>query len=186
MNKQPLQTAGARQRIIDAFWELAAIQGIDRVTISATAKRAGLNRGTFYVYFADMPDLLKQIEDEIVADLKERMKIAVREGGFDDFGIASKKMLEVFNLYDDKIFMLIGKNGDPDFRALIMEDASRMFSDMFTGHAHSDYILVYLVSAFMGLLTYWHENGKKISAADFTQIVHTLATKGIHGVLEMK
>lgn len=186
MSRQSLQTAGTRQRIIDAFWELATIQGIDRVTISATAKRAGLNRGTFYVYFADMPDLIEQVEDDIVDDLKKRMKIAVSEGGFDDFGVASKRMLDVFNLYDDKIFMLIGKNGDPDFRDLIMEDASRMFCDMFTGHEHGDYIVAYLVSAFMGLLTYWHENEKEISAAEFTQIVHTLATKGIHGVLEMK
>ena len=51
MKKQPIQTAKTRQTMIDAFWELAAIQGIDKVTISGITKKAGLNRSTFYVYF---------------------------------------------------------------------------------------------------------------------------------------
>lgn len=40
--------------MIDAFWNLAAEQSLDKVTVSAIAKRAGVNRGTFYVYFSDV------------------------------------------------------------------------------------------------------------------------------------
>lgn len=184
MKKQPIQTAKTRQTIIDAFWELAAIQGIDKVTISGITKKAGLNRGTFYVYFADITDLLTQAEDDIITGLKERMKTAISEGGFDNFEIISK-MVDGFALYDDKLFMLIGKNGDPNFRTIVIEEATKLFCEVFKpleNAQNSEYIAAYFTSAFMGLLTYWHETEKRISIMELAKILHSLATKGMNGV----
>ncbi len=173
--------------IIDAFWELAAVSGIDKVTISAITKKAGLNRGTFYVYFTDMEDLLIQAENDIIAKLRERIQSTLKAGGFNNFEIISKKMVDVFALYDDKLFMLIGKNGDPNFQALVLNEATKMFCEVFApveNARHSEYIVTYITSAFMGLLTYWHETGKQISIIELAKIIHTLGTKGILGVID--
>lgn len=187
MKKQPIQTAKTRQTMIDAFWELAAIQGIDKVTISGITKKAGLNRSTFYVYFTDITDLLIQAENDIITDLQERMKTAIIEGGFDNFEIISKKMVDVFALYDDKLFMLIGKNGDPNFRAIVIDAATKMFREVFKpleNAQNSEYITAYLTSAFMGALSYWHESEKRISIMELAKIIHSLATKGLNGVID--
>lgn len=187
MKKQPIQTAKTRQTMIDAFWELAAIQGIDKVTISGITKKAGLNRSTFYVYFTDITDLLIQAENDIITDLQERMKTAIIEGGFDNFEIISKKMVDVFALYDDKLFMLIGKNGDPNFRAIVIDAATKMFREVFKpleNAQNSEYITAYLTSAFMGALSYWHESEKRISIMELAKILHSLATKGLNGVID--
>lgn len=187
MKKQPIQTAKTRQTMIDAFWELAAIQGIDKVTISGITKKAGLNRSTFYVYFTDITDLLIQAENDIITDLQERMKSAIIEGGFDNFEIISKKMVDVFALYDDKLFMLIGKNGDPNFRAIVIDAATKMFREVFKpleNAQNSEYITAYLTSAFMGALSYWHESEKRISIMELAKILHSLATKGLNGVID--
>lgn len=187
MKKQPIQTAKTRQTMIDAFWELAAIQGIDKVTISGITKKAGLNRSTFYVYFTDITDLLIQAENDIITDLQERMKSAIIEGGFDNFEIISKKMVDVFALYDDKLFMLIGKNGDPNFRAIVIDAATKMFREVFKpleNSQNSEYITAYLTSAFMGALSYWHESEKRISIMELAKILHSLATKGLNGVID--
>ena len=187
MKKQPIQTAKTRQTMIDAFWELAAIQGIDKVTISGITKKAGLNRSTFYVYFTDITDLLIQAENDIITELQERMKTAIIEGGFDNFEIISKKMVDVFALYDDKLFMLIGKNGDPNFRAIVIDAATKMFREVFKpleNAQNSEYITAYLTSAFMGALSYWHESGKRISIMELAKILHSLATKGLNGVID--
>ena len=187
MKKQPIQTAKTRQTMIDAFWELAAIQGIDKVTISGITKKAGLNRSTFYVYFTDITDLLIQAENDIITDLQERMRTAIIEGGFDNFEIISKKMVDVFALYDDKLFMLIGKNGDPNFRAIVIDAATKMFREVFKpleNAQNSEYITAYLTSAFMGALSYWHESEKRISIMELAKILHSLATKGLNGVID--
>lgn len=187
MKKQPIQTAKTRQTMIDAFWELAAIQGIDKVTISGITKKAGLNRSTFYVYFTDITDLLIQAENDIITDLQERMKTAIIEGGFDNFEIISKKMVDVFALYDEKLFMLIGKNGDPNFRAIVIDAATKMFRELFKpleNAQNSEYITAYLTSAFMGALSYWHESEKRISIIELAKILHSLATKGLNGVID--
>lgn len=186
MKKQPEQTAKTRQSMIDAFWELAAKDGIDKVSISAITKKSALNRGTFYVYFADMPDLIAQAEDDIIHDLQGRMKAAIEEGGLNHSEVVSQRMVDVFALYDDKLFLLIGKNGDPNFRAVIIDEASKMFSEVFKplcNVQNSEYIMAYIISGVMGLLSDWHEKGKKISIAELGVIVHTMVTKGILGVI---
>lgn len=186
MKKQPEQTAATKQSMIDAFWELAMAQGIDKVTISGITKKAGLNRGTFYVYFADMPDLIAQAEDDIILGLKEQMRNAVSEGGFSDFRIMAAKMLGVFADCDDKLFLLIGKNGDPIFKAVVQSEAAKFLNEVYSpleNIPNSDFIAAYITSAFMGLLTYWHDSGKKISVTDLGEILHTMATQGISGVI---
>lgn len=187
MNKQPLKTAKTRQAIIDAFWELSAAQGMDKVTISAVSRRAGLNRGTFYEYFVDLPELISKEEDVIIADLRERMKSGIREGGFQNFELISEqRILDAFTLYDDKLFMLIGKNGDPNFRARVIEEASKAVREVFRPFENSEYIVAYLTSAFMGVLTYWHETGKQIGNMELAWMIHTLVTQGMGGITEVE
>lgn len=189
MKKNPEQTAKTRQRIIDAFWELAASQGIDKVSISAIAKKASVNRGTFYVYFADINDLLEQAETEIITDLRQRWQIAFLEGGFENFEIVSRRIFDVFTLYDDKIFLLTGSRGDPHFRQLVQDEATKLFTDALSpicNVKNSEYVIAYLSSAFMGLLNFWHEKGKQISILELAQIIHTILTKGVFGIIGQK
>ena len=183
MKKQPEQTARTRQAIIDAFWELALEQGIDKVTISAVTKKANLNRGTFYVYFTDMPELLSQVEADLIHDFQNRMEQIITNDSFADFVKVSQMLPQIFMDYDNQFFLLIGPNGDPMFRKVIQSEATEKFKTLFplpegeTG----DYIMTYLTSAMLETMTYWHENGQKISVVELGRIIYTMATSGIWG-----
>jgi AcrR family transcriptional regulator len=48
----------AKQRILDAFWELLEDNALQSITVAAISKKAHCNRGTFYYHFNDMDDLL--------------------------------------------------------------------------------------------------------------------------------
>lgn len=186
MKKQPEQTEQTRRAMIDAFWELAETHGIYAVTISAIAKKAGYNRSTFYAYFSDMPDIIAQAEDEMIEFLQSRLKSGIAQGGFDDFDILAEIYIDAFMQCDDKIFLLIGKNGDPNFRSVVIDAAVKMFREIFTpigGAAASEYIVAYVASAGLGLFTYWHETGKKLSVTELAKIYHTLATQGMRGAV---
>lgn len=185
MNKQPQQTAKTRQSLIDAFWELAFSQGVRKVTVSAITKKAGVNRGTFYVYFVDIPELLTLIENDLIHDLQKRLISTPVNGGAADFNEISGTLIDIFSIYDDKFFLLIGENGDPNFRKRIQEEATKKFKEVFQPILHTEqgeYIVAYLTSALLGLLTYWHATGRKISVTELGSILYGLATTGVLGL----
>lgn len=78
--------------MIDAFWDIAYRKGIENVTISEIAKKAGFNRGTFYVYFADMPELLAQAEEDIIKHLQNRLETVINNKQFYDLETLLKNL----------------------------------------------------------------------------------------------
>lgn len=189
MNKQPEQTAKTRQSIINAFWELAEENGLDKVTVSAVTKKANLNRGTFYTYFADMPDLIAQAEDEIIHDYQSWAMNMLSKGAFGNTVIVSAHVSEIFSRYDNKFFMLIGKNGDPNFRAVLQNEATKMYRKVFadyTDTVNGEYYTAYITSAAIGTLSYWHDHGRQLPIEELAKIISGLATKGLAGTIELR
>lgn len=63
-------------KLIDAAFELFTLKGINPTAIDEVVKRAGVAKGTFYLYFKDKYDLLEQI---IILKCRELVK-TVLEG----------------------------------------------------------------------------------------------------------
>ena len=186
MKKQPEKTAQTKQSMIDAFWVIAKKRGLINVTISEITKYADLNRGTFYVYFSDMNDLLAQAEDEIIEDLRSKVWSVFEDKNFADFQAVSAKVIEVFGEYDDNLFLLLGKDGDPQFLDHVRKEAANVFNAVMKQekeNPYQDYIIAYVTSAFTGLLQFWHETGKEISLAELSGLAHRMT---LHVMLGLK
>ncbi len=182
MNKQPEKTAQTKRSMIDAFWRIAKNRGLANVTISEVTKKAGLNRGTFYVYFDDLEDLLCQAEEEIICDLRSQIRSVGGNMRNMDIRQLTELATETIGQYDDTLFLLLGKNGDPLFLDRIRNECSVMFATVLPQNADSpnrEYIIAYITSAFTGLLQYWHENGKKIPLPELSGIAYNLLLNGI-------
>ena len=187
MKKQPEKTAQTKQSMIDAFWVIAKKRGLINVTVSEITKYADLNRGTFYVYFSDMKDLLAQAEDEIIEDLHSKVWSVLEDKNFADFQAVSAKVIEVFGGYDDKLFLLLGKDGDPQFLNLVRKEAATIFNAVMKQkeeNPYQDYIIAYVTSAITGLLQFWHETGKEISLAELSGLAHRMTLHLMLGLEE--
>ncbi len=57
--------------IREALLALMEEQGFERITVKDIASKAGLNRGTFYLHYADKFDLLKNITEEMMQGLRK-------------------------------------------------------------------------------------------------------------------
>ena len=67
-----------RQRqLMDAALSLALEGGVDAITVSAVAKRAGLSRSSIYEYFSSSADLVADLVVEEMAHYNSRLLIAV-------------------------------------------------------------------------------------------------------------
>ena len=67
--RKDANTPEARQRIVDAFWELLEDNRLHDITVHMIVAKAKCNRGTFYYHYADIDELVyKAIEREFYAE----------------------------------------------------------------------------------------------------------------------
>ena len=177
MGKHVEQTSLTRQSIIDSFWKLAESGGIQKISVSSIAKTAGINRSTFYEYYTDIDDLTDSLESAIIGELKELI------GGLYlryNLNCSHRDLARALIPYYDRLAMILGEDGDKRFLSRIQHEAVTLFTAVAQDpDPMIEYEIVYLVSAFAGVLTYWHETGRRISEDDFTELFHTLSIRGL-------
>lgn len=186
MRKHPEVTEKTRQRFIDSFWQALKKNGLNKITVSLITKEAGYNRGTFYEYFKDIPDLLEQIEDGLMDDLSNRMTDIFDRGLPFNLQTFSQECASILLEFDDKLFYLLSEHGDPSFSYRF----KNKFINEITNHfdfgekdCYKNYIIAYCYSALTGLRLYWYENGKKLSFEEVVKITQGLIATGLFGVI---
>lgn len=177
MGKHIEQTSLTRQSIVDSFWKLAERDGIKKINVSAITKTAGINRSTFYEYFSDMEELTDSIESMIIDELK-----ALIGDLYDKYNLncSPRDLAKALCPYYDRLVLLLGEDGDKRFLSKVQTEAVKFFSILPNKSGHMlEYEIVFMASAFTGVLTYWYETGQRISEDDFSELIHTLSIKGL-------
>ena len=69
------------QKIIkETFLELLEEKEINKITVLELCKKADINRATFYRYYVDIYDLLNNLENEFVDELRQSYNYAILKG----------------------------------------------------------------------------------------------------------
>ena len=61
-----------KQQIVSSFIELVQNKPWNRISVMELCRKTEITRGTFYLYYEDICDLMEQIETELLEDLKKR------------------------------------------------------------------------------------------------------------------
>jgi len=72
-----IETNEIESKIIDAFMTLYAENSIEKISIQQITDLAHLHRGTFYLHYLDIYDLLKKIESRYYTVCKNIAKSSV-------------------------------------------------------------------------------------------------------------
>lgn len=176
-----------KKAMTDALAELLLTKQLKNISVREISDKADINRGTFYLHYRDVYDMVEQLQNEMFEEFNRII---------DDFETSRNKdrlfpfLTELFNLLkeNEKISkVLIGRNGDAAFvdklKEVIREkcffNAKKMFNikndDAF------DYFYHFCVSGCIGLFSSWLTNGLKESPegmAIFTEkiILNTIKT----------
>ena len=156
-------------RIKTAFWELYETHALSEISVKQITNRAGYNRGTFYLYYDNIREVLDQIEDDIIASmLKDRDTesmlsfLLMRRS----LGEELESFAKIFEGHQRYLVVLFGENGDPMF-ARKLKDAIKaellptMVGITDTSPEAVDYALEYHLSGAIGLLTYLFGSGAR-------------------------
>lgn len=180
-------TATTRQNIMDAFWELYCEKRIEKITVKEIMEKAGYNRGTFYKYFLDVYDVLDQIEDSLLPELSE-MPPLVMDNDLDILPIDA--FIKLYSSSSKYYTVLLGNHGDPSFAGKIKNGIKVKIMEQLGTDTKTipeiDYTLEFMLSAMIGILTYWFVNEENMEKERLIRLMYTLMNSdGIRRLSEL-
>lgn len=190
MHKQPDITAATRKKIMDSFWNIYITTPIDKITISAITKSAGIHRSTFYEYFKDIYDLLEQLEQNLLEQIerdflitaKERFSQLIETDAPKNINIFINSTLSFFSEYGDLLCHLLGSSGDPAFRKRLFELFKPHFTSMHNipeDSPYADYLASFVFAIISSNLEYWFEHKNSITLQEVIAFTYKLMENGL-------
>ena len=179
-----------RRQLRECLITLLKEKKVQDITVRELTDMADLNRGTFYLHYKDVFDLLEKTEAELQEDFNQ---LVCKHDAVDLKQRPSVIFNEIYSLvYDnaDLIEILLGENGDLNFvnrlKQLIREKCLKDWMEVFrSGNAAAfDAFFSFIVSGCIGLVQYWLQTGLKETPEQMANLTEHIITKGI-GVLEI-
>jgi AcrR family transcriptional regulator len=175
MNKQHEITERTRENLIAAFWKIYCIKRIEKISVKEITTLAGYNRGTFYEYFADVYDVLQQLENSLLPTLDKLPPTTSAS--------EAEQVSAVFKMYEKNskyYVVLLGDNGDPAFQSKIKNCIKPMLMQICGEKsdlplAELDYALEYMLSALLGVLGYWYRQEKPLPPERLIPLMNDLS-----------
>ncbi len=163
-----------RQNLIDAFWEIYCEKRIEKITVREITTKAGYNRSTFYEYFNDVYDVLEQIEESLLPNIEDMPPLLPTMG---NESVPIDSFIKLYSSSSKYYTVLLGDNGDPAFAGKIKNGIkAKLLEQLETSESNMeiDYTLEYMLSAMIGILTYWFKNNENISKEDLVKLMYEL------------
>jgi len=180
-----------KDKLRDAFFDLYAEKKIERISIKEITDKAQLNRGTFYVYYKDIYDLLEKTEDELITELIEILKDLIprmlREENIDPF----LPPLEFYEHYSKFLKVLLGSNGDPNFIHKIKTILKKTLRELLQKEQipeieNMDYVMEFISSGQLGIVSHWLANDMAIPVKKLAELIRQIILYGPVGFLKIQ
>ena len=153
----------------NALLKILQTKHIDKITIKELCAEAKINRGTFYLHYATPNDLLKEIEQQFIAEQMTYFSPYLYEG-YETSYLAALFSCILKN--KDLCRVLMGKNGNPRFlerlqemiRPHVIEGWCHEFPEY--NCADLTYVYDFVFAGSMRLILNWIEDDQGLSTGD--------------------
>ncbi len=178
-----------RRQLKECLTRLLKEKKIQDITVRELAEMADINRGTFYLHYKDVFDLMDQIKNELIEEVES---VLTRHPVSELVARPSLALSELFPLVQENaeiVSILIGENGDLNFvnrlKRIVSEKCLKSWLDLKCS-SEPDTLAAFsafIVSGCVGTVQYWIESGMKESPQQMAILTEEFILKGIR-VLE--
>lgn len=174
-----------KQLIKQSLIELMHEKPFKDITVKDITERADLNRGTFYLHYVDIYDLLSKIEDETLQAIEEMM-------------LDYRCKINMPSCYEllDELFSYIEDNRDL-FEVLLHSQSEGIFLNKLqyliktmgldlmnmiykdTSRPHYCYFLSFVLNSVLGVTEQWFNNGMDMSSTEMATMIDHFIMDGI-------
>ncbi|HBM75863.1 MAG TPA: TetR/AcrR family transcriptional regulator [Clostridiaceae bacterium] len=172
-----------KKQLRQGLTKLLEEKSIKDITVRELSDLVDINRGTFYLHYKDVFDMVEQIEKEMF----ENFRSVLYEYPLEVLkGKPLPMLIDIFRFVKENSDMcrgLISKNGDISFvnrlEELVKERCLSDWMKIFNKSENFEYYCSFIVSGSIGLLQRWLETGLKESPEHMADLAEQMIMTGI-------
>ena len=182
--KEDRRVRRTKKLLTQALTQLLQEKQINEITVKELTDLADMNRGTFYLYYKDMFDMLEKIEDGMFEALDEI--VSLHEHG--DVSQQTKPiLLDLFHFIKENQEMcrvLLSPHGDMNFlhrlNEVVREKCLKAWPDIRKekGEADFDYHYSFVVFGCAGIIRAWVNRNCPESAEIMAEMAYGMILRG--------
>lgn len=173
-----------KKAITHALAELLQEKPLNSISVREISDVADINRGTFYLHYRDVYDMVEQLQNETFEKFN---KIVDAHEHANNKNELFPMLVELFNLLAENAEfakVLIGKNGDAAFvdklkkitREKCFTDAKKMFN--IENNDEFEYFYHFIVSGCIGIFSAWLTNGMTETPTEMAKLTKLFILNG--------
>lgn len=182
--KEDRRVRRTKKLLTQALTQLLQEKQINEITVKELTDLADMNRGTFYLYYKDMFDMLEKIEDGMF----EALDAIVSLHEHDDVSQQTKPiLLDLFRFIEDNQEMcrvLLSPHGDMNFlhrlNEVVREKCLKAWPNIRKekGEADFDYHYSFVVFGCAGIIRAWVNRNCPESAEKMAEMAYGMILRG--------
>ena len=182
--KEDRRVRRTKKLLTQALTQLLQEKQINEITVKELTDLADMNRGTFYLYYKDMFDMLEKIEDGMF----EALDAIVSLHEHDDVSRQTKPiLLDLFRFIQDNQEMcrvLLSPHGDMNFlhrlNEVVREKCLKAWPNIRKekGEADFDYHYSFVVFGCAGIIRAWVNRNCSESAEKMAEMAYGMILRG--------
>ena len=182
--KEDRRVRRTKKLLTQALTQLLQEKQINEITVKELTDLADMNRGTFYLYYKDMFDMLEKIEDGMF----EALDAIVSPHEHDDVSQQTKPILmDLFRFIEDNQEMcrvLLSPHGDMNFlhrlNEVVREKCLKAWPNIRKekGEADFDYHYSFVVFGCAGIIRAWVNRNCPESAEKMAEMAYGMILRG--------
>lgn len=187
--KEDKRSIKSRNALKAAFKEMVLTQDMSRIVIKELAEKADVNRKTFYLHYADINDVLEDVENDLLDDIRSIIgKFDYKAIVFDPYPLLLAISDGVSGENDDFNKLLfsstISNNLIDKIKNLFKQAFKDTFEQIMSDSAGTEIVLTFVVSGVVDAYRAWYLSDRVIG---LKQVAHELAeviSKGLGDVIK--
>ena len=192
MNKRPEKTEQTKADLQEAFWQLYAASPIDSITIQQICDRAGYNRGTFYLHYHDIYELLSAIEEAQLEGMAACVEACMqRIEGKDSKLVKVAALTDVMRYYEANkkyVTLLLGAKAkeNPQFIVRLKDRLKPLWRVYVIRDTEDrtaqeiDLMLEYVLTGALFMISLWLQEPGDVSAYQIGHLVYDTAIRDVN------
>lgn len=172
----------------DALIELMQENHISKISVKMLCERADINRSTFYAHYTNQYDLLRRLEQEVIADFNESIDRCLEDQPAGDPVSLMKQLLEYAARNAELVMVLLSENGESEFQKDLVSIAQQRLilnlrEDTRLKPHLSEYLQGFVIAGVVNILQKWIQDGMVESTQEMAELISRLLFSGLSSFL---
>lgn len=160
-----------KKAIKDAFLTLMNEHPLSRISVTDICERADVNRSTFYAYYDGTEPLLREIENDVIAEIPDLDTPVGHDPGA-EFPATLSRFFE-FVRQNENCFRVLLKSEDRAFNERLLLTVMTKYGGQLTldDVPMTRYAYIYCIHGVIGAMKAWIDDGFSMPSRQFSDLV---------------